>query len=92
FSFDDTLYVGIDDNWLAIDRKTAYTPVDKNADFDEATVWNAGAEKTFGVFAIGESGVGFPITEIAYTAGTQEVRNACYATLKVDCSNKDVQA
>lgn len=92
FSFDDTLYVGIDDNWLAIDRKTAYTPVVKNADFDEATVWNAGAEKTFGVFANGESGVGFPITEIAYTAGTQEVRNACYATLKVDCSNKDVQA
>ena len=91
-SFDDTLYVGIDDNWLAIDRKTAYTPVVKNADFDEATVWNAGAEKTFGVFANGESGVGFPITEIAYTAGTQEVRNACYATLKVDCSNKDVQA
>ena len=38
FSFDDTLYVGIDDNWLAIDRKTAYTPVVKNADFDEATV------------------------------------------------------
>lgn len=89
-SIGDTLYVGIDGNWMVISRDTPYTQVVHNVEFDEKTVWDANALKTFGVFANGASEIGFPITDISYNAGTQEIKNACYADLTVRCDDESV--
>ena len=58
-----------------------------NTDFDEATVWNAEAVKTFGLFANGASDRGFPIADVRYAAGTQE---ACYVNLTVRSDDEKV--
>ena len=89
-SIGDTLYVGVDGNWMAISRDTPYTQVVHNVEFDEKTVWDANTLKIFGVFANGASEIGFPITDIAYNAGTQEIKNACYADLTVRCDDESV--
>ena len=71
-SLGDTLHVGVNGTWTAIDRSTSYQEVVHNADFGEATVWNADAVKTFGIFANGASDTGFPVTGIAYSNGLQQ--------------------
>lgn len=91
-SYGDTLYVGIDDQWMALRSDTSYTPVVQNTDFDPATVWNENAEKTFGIFAFGNSEEGFPVSDLAYREGTEELRNSCYVDLTVHCSDANVTA
>ena len=71
-SLGDTLHVGVNGTWTAISRSTSYKEVVHNVDFDEATVWNADAVKTFGIFANGASDTGFPVTGIAYSSGVQQ--------------------